>query len=459
MSRMGIAVDVWRCGRHETLAVRRQQLRLASLVEHARQHSRYYADLYASLGSAEPSLHRLPVVRKPELMAQFDDWVTDPRVTRAGVEKFAANPDNIGGAFLGKYLVFTTSGTTGFPALLLQDKLTLAVLEAFSVIRVAPRMINREVVAAVLRGGGRTAVVWATGRAFGGVSLVQRQVRQRPSRAKRIRLFSALTPVDQLVDQLNDFQPVMLSGYATALALLAREQQAGRLAIQPAVINNGGETLTAEARALIESAFGAKVFNGYGCSEMLMIAYDCGHGSMHVHSDWVILEPVDEHFRSVPPGEPSATVLLTNLANHIQPVIRYDLGDSVLMPLEPCACGSRLPAMEVIGRTNEVLGFPTTGGEVVELLPLPLVTLAEGAAGVRGVQLVQDAPAALTVRLEVMPGYVPTQVWADIEARLRRHLAAHNLGTVKLTLAAEPPQRVSGSGKLRQVIARPSMAP
>jgi phenylacetate-coenzyme A ligase PaaK-like adenylate-forming protein len=453
---MAIAFDVWRAGRQETALHRKQHQRLASLVEHARQRSRYYAELYASLGSAHPSLQRLPVVQKPDLMARFNDWVTDPQVTRAAVERFAADPNNIGGSFLGKYLVFTTSGTTGFPALLLQDELTMAVLEAFSVVRVAPKMINRQITAAVLRGGGRTAAVWATGRAFGGASLVSRQIRQRPSRAKRIRLFSALTPVEQLVDQLNEFQPVMLSGYATALALLAREQQAGRLAIQPAVINNGGETLTAEARALIETAFRAKVFNGYGCSEMLMIAYDCGHGSMHVHADWVILEPVDEHFRPVPAGVPSATVLLTNLANHVQPVIRYDLGDSVLMALEQCACGSRLPAMEVIGRTNELLTFATAGGDIVELLPLPLVTLAEGAPGVRGVQLVQDGPSALTVRLEVMPRFAPTEVWADIEGRLRAYLAAHHLGSVRLALAAEPPQRMSGSGKLRQVISHPS---
>src|SRR5215207_4889130 len=90
---------------------------------------------------------------------------------------------------------------------------------------------------------------------------------------------------------------------------------------------------------------------------------------MHVHADWVILEPVDEQFRPVLAGEPSATVLLTNLANHIQPVIRYDLGDSVLTSPERCPCGSRLTAVEVIGRTNEVLSFATAGGDTVDLLP------------------------------------------------------------------------------------------
>ena len=60
-------------------------------------------------------------------------------------------------------------------------------------------------------------------------------------------------------------------------------------------------------------------------------------GSMHLNADWVILEPVDRAYRPVPPGVMSHTVLLTNLANRVQPIIRYDLGDSVVIEPDPCA--------------------------------------------------------------------------------------------------------------------------
>jgi hypothetical protein len=40
--------------------------------------------------------------------------------------------------------------------------------------------------------------------------------------------------------------------------VLHRHLDAGRLQVHPAVINNGGETLTNQARALIEAAFGAE---------------------------------------------------------------------------------------------------------------------------------------------------------------------------------------------------------
>jgi hypothetical protein len=35
-------------------------------------------------------------------MARFDDWVTDQSVTRAGVEQFVADLDNLGRDFLGR---------------------------------------------------------------------------------------------------------------------------------------------------------------------------------------------------------------------------------------------------------------------------------------------------------------------------------------------------------------------
>ena len=62
-----------------------------------------------------PARSTPPPVTKPELMARFDDWVIDPSVTRAGVEQFVADLDNLGRDFLGRYMVFTTPDR-GVPA-------------------------------------------------------------------------------------------------------------------------------------------------------------------------------------------------------------------------------------------------------------------------------------------------------------------------------------------------------
>ena len=151
--------------------------------------------------------------------------------------------------------------------------------------------------------------------------------------------------------------PTVLTSYPTELVLLAREQRAGRLDLDLTGIWSGGESLTGRDRAEIGAAFGCPVVDDYGASEFLNIAYDCGCGSLHLNRDWVILEPVDRDYRPVAPGEPSWTVLLTNLANHVQPIIRYDLGDSVTFAKRPCRCGSPLPALRVGGRRDDTVAL------------------------------------------------------------------------------------------------------
>ena len=132
----------------------------------------------------------------------------------------------------------------------------------------------------------------------------------------------------------------------------------------------------------------------------MSIAYGCTEGWLHVNADWVLLEPVDDAYRPVPPGEPSHTVLLTNLANRVQPVIRYDLGDSVMAKPEPCACGSPLPAILVEGRRDDVVSLRAPDGSVVRLLPLALTTVVEEAAPGHRFQIVQTAADRLMLRLD-----------------------------------------------------------
>ena len=98
---------------------------------------------------------------------------------------------------------------------------------------------------ALLRGRGRLGAVFVTGGHFLGNTMMARRLRTMPWRAGMQRIFSALAPIDELVADLNAFQPVVLGGYPSALEALAREQQAGRLHIHPVLINAAGETLTA----------------------------------------------------------------------------------------------------------------------------------------------------------------------------------------------------------------------
>ena len=171
--------------------------------------------------------------------------------------------------------------------------------------------------------------------------------------------------------------------------MLADEVRRGQLRCQPQEIWTGGETLSAAMRGHIEQSFARVLRNSYGASEFLPIGWECAQGQLHVNADWVLLEPVDAQFRPVPLGQTSHTTLLTNLANHLQPLIRFDIGDRITVSAQACRCGSALPVVQVLGRRDDALSVPGRDGQAVTLLPLALSTVLEDHAGLFDFQLRQ----------------------------------------------------------------------
>ncbi len=438
---LGIAWDTWRVGRADGEAIaRRQQARLTDLVRHARSASPYYRRLYRGLPPRVTDSRLLPPVDKRDLMEHFDEWVTDPEITLQGLKRdFLSDLSLVGSPYLGRYHVFTTSGTTGEPAVLVHDADSWAVLQVVarrSELRILARW---SVLRTVLRHGLRGAAFFATGGHFAGPVLVESARRRSSFIAKRLRVFSVLRPLSKLVEELNDFQPTVVEGYPSVIALLAAEQKSGRLRIHPFWAITTGESLSATAREEIETTFGCQIANRYAASEVPAFAVQCDRGSFHVNVDWYLFEPVDEDYRPVPAGVTSHTVLVTNLANRVQPVIRYDLGDRAEVAEAPCACGSRLPAVKVEGRTDETLPFESRDGRMVAVLPLALGAVIEETPGVRRFQAIRIGPRRLSVRLEIWPDAESAEVWKAVRDRLNQFLSAHGAETVSIEHARESP--------------------
>ncbi|MFZ5541839.1 MAG: AMP-binding protein [Pseudomonadota bacterium] len=440
--------EVWLGGRlaAKEIAARRDA-RLRATIEFARVYSPYYRALYRDLPpTGDVALEELPVVHKRALMQHFDEVVTDPAVTRAGVARFVADPRRIGRPFLGRYAVWSSSGTCGEPGYFVQDGRALAVYDALELLRF--RAANAAAGAAMVWAAPqRYALVAAIDGHFAGIATLRRLVLLCPWLAPTTRAFSLLQPVAALVAELNAYQPRVLATYPTAAEMLADEQEAGRLHLALDEIWTGGECLPRPVRARLARVFGCTVRSAYGASEFLSIGWECTHGRLHLNADWVVLEPVDAHGRPVPPGVPSHTVLLTNLANRVQPLVRYALGDSVTLDRDACPCGCALPSMTVEGRRDDVLVYPRRDGAPVKLLPLVLCTVMEEAAGVNDFQLVQPDDHVLGVRL----GRGQRGCARRVLRALRAHLAAQGLGHVRVSIERAGPQREPGSGKLRRV--------
>lgn len=450
-STLSLYLDIRRARRQGPAAIaQRQRNRMAELVAYARASSPYYRELYHDLPDQVEDPRLLPVTDKKKLMARFDDWVTDREVTLEKVRAFVDNPGLVGERFLGKHLVATTSGTTGTRGIFLMDDRAMAVNNALDIRLYADTLGVGDLIR-ILASGGRMAMVIATGGHFVGAALVSGVIKSGLPIARGMRIFPVHMPLPELVAQLNRFRPGILIGYASTIALLANEQETGRLHIHPALVQLGAEGLAEGDYHRIAGAFEAKISNKYAATECLFLSYSCEHGWLHVNSDWVVLEPVESDYRPTPPGEQSYTVLLSNLANRAQPILRYDLGDSILQRPDPCPCGNELQAIRVQGRAADVLTFPTGRGKRITISPLAFSSLVERTPGVELFQIVQTEPASLRVRLRPANSADPDRTWQAVHTEITRLLASHKLEHVTVERAGEPPEQSPG-GKYREVI-------
>lgn len=427
--------------------------RAEALVAYAREHSPFYRDRLRDLPPRAP-LSALPVTTKRELMARFDEWATDRRVTREAANRHAADGTAIGQPFLGAYTLWSSSGTTGEPGLFVQDDDALSTYDALVLAQADARLWGPAEMGRWAASAGGTALIVAVGAPFPSIVAWQRLRRINP--ALRGRAYSITTPLAPLVAALNRDRPAVLATYPTMAVLLALEKLAGRLAIEPASVWCGGESLSPVAEAMIGQAFGCHVHNEYGAAECFAIGADCPQGSMHLNADWVVLEPVDSEYRPVPAGAPSFSVLLTNLANRLQPILRYDLGDSVTLSEETCACGSALPVIEVRGRSGDILSLRAPDGRLVRLVPLALETVIEESLGAAPFQIVAHGETELRLRLWSTPAApLPATARGACRRALREYLAGQGLPNVKVIDDPGAPAIHECTGKLRRVLASP----
>jgi phenylacetate-CoA ligase len=426
----------------------RRAQRLRALLHHAVTHSAWWRQRLGP-GAEERALAELPPSRRGELMAQFDGWVTEPGLALPALRDFARQGAATGQPYAGRCLVWESSGSSGEPALFVQDAAALAVADALEGARGPGRLPGRNGLPPLLMPGARLAFVGATDGAFATVVSLRRACRVNPWLQATLRAFSFLQPLAPLGAELQAWRPAVLASYPSMAWVLAQEQLAGRLALDLQAVWTGGETLTPACRAAIGRAFGCPVRNSYGASECLAIANECACGALHLNADWVILEPVDARLRPVPQGQAGHSVLLTHLGSRLQPIIRYDLGDRVRLTGQPCACGSPLPVIEVEGRRDDLLSLAGDAGRVVHLSPLALATVLEDEGGVFDFRLTQTGARALTLQLHGIDQVRDAQAGSA----LRAWLAAQGLARVRLRVQRAGAAAARGrSGKQHRVV-------
>ena len=419
-----------------------QQKRLRELVKYAKANSPYFAEAYKDVDENTP-LTSLPVTNKATMMANFDRWMTDRSITREKVDAFMSDLSNVGKKLDGKYLVYTTSGSTGNPCIVLYDDSTVNVSSAIGVLRSFARP---EDMTAFLKAGKKTLALFADNGFYLASGSVKYNLRKMPWKKKHMKTCEVRKPTAEIVSFLNDYQPSMVGCYPTALEVLAAEQEKGNLNIHPAIIMTGGEKLTDDVRSHLSQVFGCYVQTNYSCTEGGTIACECTEKHFHINDDWVILEAVDENNQPVPFCTQSAKMLLTNLANKVCPIIRFEITDRIVLHDEPCACGNNRPWLTLEGRTDDILIFANG----VRIAPMSLYAVLKEVHGIQRFQLIQQEDDRLELRIiaENKDTLFP-QAKQAVEAYL-----SQNGVTTEVFLSEALPQANPISGKFKHIIAK-----
>lgn len=114
---------------------------------------------------------------------------------------------------------------------------------------------------------------------------------------QRLRIFapesiSLFVDVNEQISFLEKFKPTVLDGYASSIFLLAKKiEKTENDKIHPKIIFTTAELLTDDMRKYIESVFGVKVYDQFGCVELARTAWECPeHCGYHIDIDAVVTE-------------------------------------------------------------------------------------------------------------------------------------------------------------------------
>jgi len=316
-------------------------------------------------------LFSLPTMTKDDLMANWNEIVTEPRITLDLADRHLQTITSDAYLF-DTYHAIASGGSSGRRGVFVWDWDGWATTFASSVrwsMRYSmrhPAVASRSPVVAILMAAAPTHMTGAIGQTFA-------------SPLPAVHRFPVTMPMSQIIAGLNAVQPTQLVGYSSVLYELARRALDGELCISPMIVAAGAEPLWPEMRAMLERAWGAPVGCGYGTSEGGYTATSCCEArGMHLSEDLLIVELVDQEGRAVAAGRTASKVLLTNFSNTALPLIRYEITDEVTELSEPCPCGAAFKRIDDIqGRLDNVFRYP--GGLVIHphVFRSPLSRVAE----------------------------------------------------------------------------------
>lgn len=394
-----------------------QEKKLRMLLKHAYENVEYYHKKFDSVGLKPDDirkledLRKLPITTKEEVRRNFPEGIT------------ARNIDS------DKCKSYITSGSTGMPLTVVVDP----------------------------KGDDYRSALF--GRPFFECGLGSRDKMMLVGDARRFpknlkwfqklgflprKYFSAAEPVEKNLPEILDYKPEAIYAFSTYLFLLTKAfQKVGIEDFSPRLVFATGEVLSAQARKLMESTLGSKIFDIYGCVETDRLAWECEeHMGYHMDVDSTIIEFIKDD-EAVSPEE-EGEVIITCLYNYAMPLIRYEVGDIGVPSSEECPCGRGLPLIKkILGRQDDLIICPD-GRAVTYPVFIYIMKIIPGIAQFR---IVQESRTKLTISI-VKNEKFSNETLENVAEEVRKVIGED----MSLSLSVVEKIEKEKSGKIRAII-------
>lgn len=324
--------------RDEVLA--RQLGRVRELIAHAEANVPYYRRTFRAAGVGAGDLHSIddlrhfPVLTKDDVRANLEELV-DERLQKSDL------------------YVHRSGGSTGLPLTFYRGREYLDASDA---------SVYRHYAQCGWKPGDMIAFFWGWNERLNKMPRWQFELRQWLRRQYQFNPFAS-GPEDlrNWVTTYRRIKPTIVMGYASTIALFAREVENAGMDVPPVKgVFTTAEKLYPSQRELVTRILGAKTYDLYGSSEIHNISAECPSGRMHLQCDYVYTETLSAAMDAVEP-EP---FLFTSLKARAMPFIRYRNEDNGRLVSGSCDCGRGFPLMSLdISRVFD--NFPLPNGRVV----------------------------------------------------------------------------------------------
>ncbi len=379
-----------------------QKKKLSKLLTEVHQHSQWYASIMKerkiTLKEIESNpievLKRMPILEKSDRKKHVDLIVNTSRKTD---------------------MVNHTSGTTGSPTMDYLDQESIN--DSFAVWKRFHNVIGVKTKDKQVRFSGRLVINNdAKKPPFWVYNYFEKQLMMSTYHLKSENF-------KFYIEKLNKFKPKLIDGYPSAIFIISKfiNKNKIKLSFVPKAIAVTSETLYDYQRIEIEKAFRCHVHNQYASNEGSPFITECTNGNLHVNLDSGIFEYVNNEGKPAKPGE-IANLVVTSIIRFKTPLIRYNIGDTVLLPLqnEICNCNCNMPIVKkIIGREDDILWTEEKGYVVsADTALIDIEGIMEG-------QIIQENPKLVVVNLIVDDAFnkkMHDRLLNNLKDRLGEHI-------------------------------------